>query len=73
MLIQEVNGQEKPVYFVSKKLSRAEQNYSQLDKEGLALVFIVKKFRYFLSGRKFVTRADHKPFPGLFGKENIGQ
>ena len=68
VLMQKVNGQEKPVYFASKKLSQAERNYSQIDKEGLALVFAVKRFRYFLLGRKFVARTDHKPLLGLFGK-----
>ena len=68
VLLQEVNGRERPVYFASKKLSAAELNYSQLDKEALGLVFAVSKFKYFLLGRKFVLRTDHKPLLGLFGR-----
>ena len=68
VLLQRVNGQERPIYFASKKLSPAEERYSQIDKEGLALVVAVKKFRYFLLGRKFEARTDHKPLLGLFGK-----
>nr|XP_045614303.1 uncharacterized protein K02A2.6-like [Procambarus clarkii]XP_045614304.1 uncharacterized protein K02A2.6-like [Procambarus clarkii]XP_045614305.1 uncharacterized protein K02A2.6-like [Procambarus clarkii]XP_045614306.1 uncharacterized protein K02A2.6-like [Procambarus clarkii]XP_045614307.1 uncharacterized protein K02A2.6-like [Procambarus clarkii]XP_045614308.1 uncharacterized protein K02A2.6-like [Procambarus clarkii]XP_045614309.1 uncharacterized protein K02A2.6-like [Procambarus clarki len=68
VLLQEVDGQEKVVYFASKKLSPAEQSYSQLDKEALALVYAVKKLRYFLLGRKFLARTDHKPLLGLFGR-----
>ena len=68
VLLQKVNDQELPIYFASKKLSSAEQNYSQIDKEGLALVFGMHRFRYFLLGRKFVARTDHKPLLGLFGK-----
>ena len=68
VLLQRVNGKERPVYFASKKLSEAERNYSQIDREGLALVFAVKRFRYFLLGRPFVARTDHKPLIGLFGK-----
>ena len=44
----------------------AEKKYSQLDKEGLAIVFGVKKFHDFLFGRKF--REDHKPVQHLFSK-----
>ena len=69
VLIQEMNGCSRPVYFASKKLSAAELNYSQLDKEALALVYAVTKFKYFLLGRKFVIRTDHKPLLGLFGKD----
>ena len=69
VLLQNLNGQERPIYFASKKLSKAELNYSQLDKEGLALVYAVKRFRYFLLGRTFVARTDHKPLLGLFGRE----
>ena len=69
VLMQEMNGHERPVYFASKKLSSAESNYSQLDKEALALVYAVTKFKYFLLGRKFVIRTDHKPLLGLFGRE----
>ena len=68
VLLQKTNDKEAPVYFASKKLSPSEQNYSQVDKEGLALVFGVQKFRYFLLGRNFVARTDHKPLLGLFGK-----
>ncbi|XP_068234165.1 uncharacterized protein [Palaemon carinicauda] len=69
VLLQKVHGVERPIYFASKKLSSAEMKYSQLDKEGLSLIFAVKRLRYFLLGRKFMARTDHKPLIGLFGKD----
>ena len=69
VLMQKIKGIEQPIYFASKKLSPAELKYSQLDKEALALVFAVSKFKYFLLGRKFVIRTDHKPLLGLFGRD----
>ena len=49
VLMQEINGYSRPVYFASKKLSSAEINYAQLDKEALALVYAVTKFKYFFA------------------------
>ena len=48
-------------------MSTAEKKYSQLDKEGLAMV--VKKFHQFLYGRHFTIYTDHKPLLGIFRAE----
>ena len=62
------DGLEHPVAFASRKLASAERNYSQLDKEGLALLFAVKKFHKYLSGREFTLVTDHRPLLGLLGE-----
>ena len=59
------DGSEKPIAFASRTLSPAEKGYSQLEKEGLACVFGVKKFHEYLFGRMFSLYTDHKPLLGL--------
>lgn len=49
-------------------MSKAERNFSQLDKEALSIIASVKKFHQFLFGRNFEIRTDHKPLLGLFGE-----
>ena len=45
------DGSEHPVGFVSRTMNVAEKNYSQLDKEGAAVIFGLKKFhKYLFSG-----------------------
>lgn len=60
------DGSEQPICFASRSLGSAEKNYSQLDKEGLAVVFGVKKFHQYLYGRNFRIVTDHKPLVSLF-------
>ena len=49
----------------SKKLTGAEKNYSVIEKECLALVWGVQKFRQFLYGRTTVVQTDHRPLQYL--------
>jgi hypothetical protein len=59
---------EKPVAFASRSLAPAEKKYAQIDKEGLAVVFGVKKFHQYLFGRRFTIYTDHPPLQKLFGE-----
>ena len=62
------DNSEKPVCYISRTLSVAEKNYSQIEKEGLALVWAVKKLHQYLYGQSFTLRTDHKPLLGLFAE-----
>lgn len=63
------DGSEKPVSYMSRTLTKAEKNYSQLDKEGLAIMFGIKKFHRYLYGRASTICTDHKPLISLFSEK----
>ena len=54
------NGDERPIAYASRSLNSSEKNYSQIEKEGLAISFSVTKYYMYLFGRKFKLRTDHK-------------
>ena len=54
--------------FASRYLAPVEQKYSQLDKEGLSIIFGVRKFHQYLFGRKFTIQSDHRPLQHIFGE-----
>ena len=61
-----INGVDRPIEFVSRTLKSAERNYSQIEREALAIVWSVRKFHRYLYARKFVLCTDHKPLEMIF-------
>ncbi|KAJ8874646.1 hypothetical protein PR048_025512 [Dryococelus australis] len=68
VLNHRLGGLDKPVLFAST-LSQAELNYSQLDKEPLPIMFVVKLFCKYLYGHKFVLVTDHQSLNRLLGHD----
>jgi len=50
-----------PVAYISCRLSRAEANYSVVERECPAVVWAVSKFYCYLYGQGFVLQSDHRP------------
>ena len=63
------DGTDRPIAYACHTLSPAKHNYSQLEKEGLACVFGVKKFHDYVFGRHFELVTDHKPLLGLIKED----
>ena len=51
--------EEHPVYYYSRLLNPAERNYSTTDRECLAVIAAVKKFRVYVLGAPLEIRTDH--------------
>ncbi|XP_058448351.1 uncharacterized protein K02A2.6-like [Malaya genurostris] len=63
------DGTIKAISDASRSLTPAETNYSQIEKEGLALIFAVTRFHRMIFGRSFILETDHKPLLSIFGSK----
>lgn len=59
VLTQIHDGKEKVIAYASRSLSRAERNYTVTERELLALIFCLEKFRPYVEGVKFTVITDH--------------
>ena len=65
-------GLDHPIAFTSRKLSKAEKNYSTIEREGLAMVYALQKFKHYLLGTHFKMYTDHSSLKYLVNKAVLG-
>ncbi|XP_073017763.1 uncharacterized protein [Primulina eburnea] len=58
------------IYYASRTMDAAQQNYTTTEKEMLAVVFAFDKFRAYLIGTKVIIFADHAAIRYLFAKND---
>ena len=61
-----------PIAYASRKLSFAERNYTMTEREGLAMVYALQKFRHYLLGGHFKMFTDHSALQYLVSKPVLG-
>jgi len=66
ILSHKIGGTEKPIVYTSRLLNNAEKNYSQLDREALAIVFGVTWFHEYPYGLHFTLVIDNQPLTHIF-------
>ena len=65
VLSQIQNGEEVVIAYSSRHLNAAEKNYSAIEREALAIVYGVKRYRHYLQDEKFEIISDHRPLQWL--------
>jgi hypothetical protein len=61
-----------PIEFVSRKLSESEKNYNTIEREILAMVYALQKFRHYLLGKHFKMFIVHSSLKHLVNKPVLG-
>ena len=57
-----------PVKFFSKSLTSTEAEYSNIERELLAILFACEKLHTYIFGRTIDVNSDHKPLESIFAK-----
>jgi hypothetical protein len=58
------------IYYACRTLNDAQLNYSTIEKELLAVIFALDKFRSYLLGSKIIIFSDHTALKYLFSKKD---
>ncbi|RVW59060.1 hypothetical protein CK203_111531 [Vitis vinifera] len=71
MLGQREDGKPYVIYYASKTLNEAQRNYTTTEKQLLAVVFALDKFRAYLVGTFIIVFTDHSALKDKKGVENV--
>ncbi|XP_045450007.1 uncharacterized protein K02A2.6-like [Melitaea cinxia] len=58
----------KPIAYGSRAMTETEIQYSQIEKECLAILYGITKFHQYLYGNQFKVETDHRPLVSIFSK-----
>jgi hypothetical protein len=53
------NTIDRPIYYASRLMNNIENNYTITEKEALAIMYAMKKFKHYLLGNSFILFVDH--------------
>ncbi|XP_071927592.1 uncharacterized protein [Coffea arabica] len=59
------------IYYASKMLNKTQINYATIEKELLAVIFALDKFRSYLVGSKVIIYTDHAALKYLLNKKDV--
>ncbi len=72
LLTQNIIGKSnQPIVYAYRLFNSAKENYWTIEKEALAMVFALHKFKHYLSGNKFVFYVDHMALVYLVNKPQV--
>jgi len=70
VLGQRIDNRQHVIYYASRTLNDAQQNCTMTEKEFLAIVFVLKKFRPYLLGSRTTVYMDHSALRYLMTKKD---
>ncbi|GJY13705.1 reverse transcriptase domain-containing protein [Tanacetum coccineum] len=70
VLGQRVHKKFRPIYYASKTMNDAQEHYTTIEKELLAVVYAFEKFRSYLIISKTVVYTNHSALKYLFSKQD---
>ena len=69
VLGQKTDKMFRAIYYASKTFNEAQENYSTIEKEMLAIVFACEKFRPYILGSHVIIYTDHAAIKYLMAKK----
>ena len=66
ILYQMVRGEKRIIEYYSKLFNKPQSAYATVEKEAIAIIFTIKKYKFLLLGRHFTIKTDHKPLLQYF-------
>ena len=70
LLQQNNNNQWQPITFLSRSLTKSEQNYSTIEKELITVVWAFQKLHPYVHGTHVTVETDHQPLIALIQKKH---
>lgn len=68
---EDVEGNERPISYMSQKLTKTQRNYTITELECLAVVLAVQKFRAYIEGHEFKVVTDHASLKWLMRQSDL--
>ena len=72
VIMQEIDGEFRPIEYASRTLTSCERRYAQIEKELLGVVWARERFaRYLVGLDKFIIETDHKPLIPIINEKDL--
>ena len=73
VLLQVTPNGDRPLAYMSKKLTKSQVNWPTIEQECYAIVQAVEKWDKYLRGHEFILETDHEPLVNLPNKEQLNK
>ena len=71
VLLQTTPEGDRPVCYLSKKLTPSQQRWPAIEQECYAIVTAIQLWHHYLHGRHFILETDHRPLEALMKKTQL--